>query len=171
MSTQAVVKTNVSSVSDINALRGNLPSGVYAHDMGSGGADAAAQVFNGGGSGLAAGLETVGAYSGSVLGGGPSANGIEQVITMTFATAFEWKSSTHYIEVSFEPGAADSTTDEAVDLATSAGTGSAAFNDSTQTAITIVRKAGKVANSGGGTSLTAATMLVRVVKRGLEISA
>jgi hypothetical protein len=165
MSTQAVVNTNVSSVSDINALRGNLPSGVYAHDMEAGGAVADAQVFT-----LADGLETVGAYSGSVLGAGPTAAGVQQLITINFATAFEWKSSTHYIEVSFEPGFANAITDEAVALNTSAGTGSAAFNDSTQKAITIVRKAGKVLNSGGATSLTAATMLVRVVKRGLEVA-
>ena len=171
MSTQAVVNTNVSSVSDINALRGNLPSGVYAHDMGSGGADAAAQVFNGSGSGLAAGLETIGAYSGSVIATAAATTGAQQLITMTFNTAFEWKSSTHYIEVSFEAGNVENTGSDPVTTVASAGTGSAAFNDSTQTAITIVRKAGKVANSGGGTSLTAATMLVRVVKRGLEISA
>ena len=36
MSTQAVVNTNMSSVSDPNAIRGNYPNGVYAYDMGVG---------------------------------------------------------------------------------------------------------------------------------------
>lgn len=170
MSIQAVVNTNVSSVSDSNALRGNLPSGVYAYDMGSGGATAATQVFNGGGSGLAAGLETIGAYSGSVIATTAATTGAQQLITITFATAFEWTSSTHYIEVSFESGDVDGASSDPVTDTDSAGTGSAAFNDTTQTTITIVRKAGPE-SGGGNVSLIAATMLVRVVKRGLEISA
>ena len=170
MSTRAVVNTNVSSVSDINALRGNLPSGVDAYDMGSGGADAAAQVFNGSGSGLAAGLETIGAYSGSVIATAAATTGAQQLITMTFNTAFEWKSSTHYIEVSFEAGNVENTGSDPVTTVASAGTGSAAFDDTGQKTITIVRKAGPEVGNGN-VRLIAATMLVRVVKRGLEISA
>jgi len=172
MSTQAVVNTDVSSVSDINALRGNLPSGVYAYDMGaSGGVVAETRTFNGDGSGLADGLETIGAYSGSVPETDGAIGGAQQLITMTFKTEFEWKSSTHYIEVSFESGDPVGATSDPVSRANSAGTGSAAFDDTGKQTITIVRKAGKVANSGpGGTSLTAATMLVRVVKRGLEVA-
>jgi hypothetical protein len=170
MSTQAVVNTNVSSVSDINALRGNLPSGVYAYDMGaSGGADAITRTFGGGGTPLADGLETIGAYSGSLPETASVATGVHQLITMTFNTAFEWKSSTHYIEVSFESGDPDSTDSDPVSAANSAGTGSAAFNDTTQKTITIVRKAGPI-NGVAGVKLTTATMLVRVVKRGLEVA-
>jgi hypothetical protein len=169
MSTQAVVNTNVSSVSDINALRGNLPSGVYAYDMGSGGATAENQLFNGDGSGLAAGLETIGAYSGSVIATSALATGAQQLITISFLNKFEWKSSTHYIEVSFEAGNVVGTGSDPVTAEESAGTGSAAFDDSGQKTITIVRKVGPV-SSAGAVRLLAATMLVRVVKRGLEVA-
>lgn len=170
MSTQAVVNTNVSSVSDINALRGNLPSGVYAYDMGaSGGADLFNRTFGGGGTPLADGLETIGAYSGSLPEVTQDSNGAHQLITITFNTKFEWKSSTHYIEVSFESGDGVGTDSDPVTTTASAGTGSAAFNDTAQKTITIVRKAGPE-SGGGAVKLTAATMLVRVVKRGLEVA-
>lgn len=170
MSTQAVVNTDVSSVSDINALRGNLPSGVYAYDMGaSGGADVFTRTFGGGGTPLADGLETIGAYSGSLPEVDQDSNGSHQLITITFNTKYEWKSSTHYIEVSFESGDPDSADSDAVSILASAGTGSAAFDDSGQQTITIVRKVGPE-SGGGAVKLTTATMLVRVVKRGLEVA-
>ena len=34
MSIKSTVNTNISSVTDLNGLRGNLPSSVYAFDMG-----------------------------------------------------------------------------------------------------------------------------------------
>ena len=162
MSIKSVVNTNISSVTDPNGLRGELPSSVYAFDMGTAPEDAGtAQTFGAGV--LIAGTEKVGAYQGDLKGGAEAAGGAFQVITMTFANDHKWTAATHYGEVSFIAGANNGT---AVDQtnALSAGTGQVSF--ASATSITIKRQCGAV-NGVANQNLSEATMVVRIRERGV----
>jgi hypothetical protein len=158
---QSVVNTNISSVTDPNGSRGESPSSVMAFDMGAATGTAAAQAFDA--TKLVAGAETVGAYQGTLADGTASANGALQLITLTFAVDFEWTAATHYCDVSFVSiaGAAGNQT-----ILLSAGTGNASFSPGSDK-IVIKRCAGTLA-AGGAKNLTAAHMVVRVRKRGVE---
>ena len=158
---QSVVNTNISSVTDPNGSRGEIPSSVMAYDMGA----ATGGVGNPQAFALVAGTETVGAYQGTILAGTGSANGVTQVITLTFANAFDWTKNENYCDVSFVSTAADPQSATA-----SAGTGNATFNPTDPTnSIVIKRTAGKMA-AGGDVELTAAHMVVRVRKRGVLLA-
>ena len=166
MSTQAVVNTNMSSVSDPNAIRGNYPNGVYAYDMGP-------AVGNNFDLSSVAGSEKFHAFAGTLptvadLGG----TGSSQVITITLPNppGHTWTSLTHKIEVSLEQGANDGTDSEpAPNL--SAGTASASFGSGNT--ISILRQSGRRQDGGvaANCSLGQATMLVTIVKRGVDIPA
>ncbi len=170
MSIQAVVNTNVSSVSDPNAIRGNYPNGVYAYDMGVGtGAGGGATVsFD---LSSIVGSENFHAFAGllPVRSGGTA--GSAQVITITLPAAHNWTSLTHEIEVSLEQGLNDGTDSEPT-ADVSAGTASASFG--TTTTISILRQGGRRVDGGGAADdcdLSQATMLVTIVKRGVDVSA
>lgn len=161
MSTQAVVNTNMSSVSDPNAIRGNYPNGVYAYDMGLG-------TSGGGGATVAFDLSSVDgsekfhAFAGLLPVRIGAANGSAQVITITFPNppGHNWTSLTHKIEVSLEQGANNGDDSEpAADL--SAGTGSASFGSGNT--ISILRQGGSL--NGTDCDLSQATMLVTIIKR------
>jgi len=160
MSIQAVVNTNMSSVSDPNAIRGNYPNGVYAYDMGA----ALANAFD---LSLVDDSEKFHAFAGTLPTVADAAgNGSSQVITITLADNHGWTSLTHKIEVSLEQGANDGGDSEpAADL--SAGTASASF--CSPSTISILRQGGR--QNGGNCSLSEATMLVTIVKRGVDIPA
>jgi hypothetical protein len=157
---QSVVNTNISSVTDPNGSRGEIPSSVMAYDMGAATGTAGAQAFA-----LVAGTERVGAYQGTIAAGTSSVNGVTQLITLTFATAFIWDANSHYCDVSFVSTAADDQSATA-----SAGTGNASFDPTVPTnSIVIKRTAGKLA--AGAVNLTAAHMVVRVRTRGVAVKA
>jgi len=162
MSIKSVVNTNISSVTDPNGLRGELPSSVYAFDMGRA-ADGAGNAQTFGAGVLIAGTEQVGAYQGDLQAGTANASGAFQVITMTFATAHAWTAATHYGEVSFIAGANAGTAVDQTD-ALSAGTGQVSF--ASATSITIKRQCGAV-NGVAAQNLTEATMVVRIRERGV----
>ena len=162
MAIKSVVNTNISSVTDPNGLRGELPSSVYAFDMGRA-ADGAGNAQTFGAGVLIAGTEQVGAYQGDLQAGTANNNGAFQVITMTFAAAHGWTAATHYGEVSFIGGANAGTAVDQTD-ALSAGTGQVSF--ASTTSITIKRECGAVATVNGQ-NLTEATMVVRIRKRGV----
>jgi len=161
---QSVVNTNISSVSDPNGVGGELPSSVMAYDMGlSATAAGPAQAFDA--SVLVAGTETIGAYQGDVKIGTEAATGAFQVITLTFAQDHDWDDRTHYVETSFVGGAADGTpTAQTANL--SAGTGQGSFP--TTTTLVVKRTCGAVAGLVGNQNLQAATMVIRVRKRGVD---
>jgi len=164
MSIQSVVNTNTSSVSDITGNRGNFPQGVMAYDMGTsatgaGATQAFANAATGTDNGLAAGTETVGAYQGSIAAGVAAAAGVVQLITMTFATAHDWTSKTHDIVVTLV-----GTGTEAAALTV----GSASGSFGTANTIEVRREAGAV--NATNAQLQAATMLVRVRERGVDIA-
>ena len=83
MSVNSTVNTNVSAPTDINANRGNLPSNVYAYDMGAGtpGGGGLTEAFT-----LPANTAEIGAWCGKIAAGvAADANySTSQVITMTF---------------------------------------------------------------------------------------
>lgn len=166
MSTQAVVNTNVSSVSDPNAIRGNYPNGVYAYDMGVGtSADGGVTVpFD---LSSIVGSENFHAFAGRLPGSlDGSTVGSSQVITITLPAAHNWTSLTHEIEVSLEQGLNDGT-DSEPEAGLSAGTASASFGSTTT--ISILRQGGR--RNGAACNLSQATMLVTIVKRGVDVSA
>ena len=155
---QSVVNTNISSVSDITGNRGNLPQGVMAYNMGTSaeGASAAIQTFA-----LVAGTEKVGAYQGSIRVGGTAARGVVQLITLTFATTHGWNAKTHDIVVTLVGTTASS-------AVLTVGNASGSFTDTT---IVVRREAGDVLPTPAATGqLQAATMLIRVLKRGVEFA-
>ena len=159
---QSVVNTNISSVTDPNGSRGEIPSSVMAYDMGAASGTAGnPQAFA-----LVAGTETVGAYQGTIVAGAASAGaGITQVITLTFANDFVWQKNENYCDVSFVSTAADPQTATA-----SAGTGNATFDPTDpRNSIVIKRTAGKL--NAGSVNLTAAHMVVRVRTRGVAVTA
>jgi len=172
MSIQAVVNTNMSSVSDPNAIRGNYPNGVYAYDMGLGtaaGGGATVSFDLSSVPGLV-GSEKFHAFAGRLPGRAGGTNGSAQVITITLGGNHGWTSLTHEIEVSLEQGSNDGTDAEpAEDL--SAGTASASFGSGTT--ISILRQAGKRQSGGVAATcdLSQATMLVTIVKRPVDVSA
>ena len=154
---QSVVNTNISSVSDITGNRGNLPQGVMAYNMGTSTTGASAiQTFNA--VKLPAGTEKVGAYQGSILAGAGANPGVQQLITLTFATTHGWNAKTHDIVVTLV-GTAVST------AVLTVGNASGSFTDLT---IAVRREAGSV--NGSAAQLQAATMLIRVLKRGVEFA-
>ena len=161
---QSVVNTNISSVSDPNGVGGELQSSVMAYDMGLSATVAGpAQAFDA--SVLVAGTETIGAYQGDVKIGTEAATGAFQVITLTFAQDHDWDDRTHYVETSFVGGAADGTpTAQTANL--SAGTGQGSFP--TTTTLVVKRTCGAVAGLVGNQNLQAATMVIRVRKRGVD---
>lgn len=160
MSTQAVVNTNMSSVSDPNAIRGNYPNGVYAYDMGPGVGDTTVPFDLS----SIVGSEKFHAFAGLLPVQNGGANGSSQVITITLAGNHGWTSLTHEIEVSLEQGSNDGTDSEpAADL--SAGTASASFGSGT--AISILRQGGR--RDGSDCDLSQATMLVTIVKRPVDV--
>ena len=164
MSIQSVVNTNTSAVSDITGNRGNFPQGVMAYEMGTsataaGATQAFANAATGTDNGLAAGTETVGAYQGSIAAGGTAAAGVVQLITMTFAVAHGWTSLTHDIVVTLVGAAAEA-------AALTVGSASGSFG--TTTTIEVRREAGAV--FGTNAQLQAATMLVQVRKRGVDVA-
>jgi len=162
MSIQSVVNTNISSVTDPNGVGGELPSSVMAFDMGLSVTGASnAQAF--GSAVLVAGTEAVGAYQGDVKIGAANAGGAFQVITLTFAADHDWTDNTHYVETSFVGGAADGTLTAQTALL-SAGTGMGSFP--TLSTLVIKRTCANL-NGGGTQNLQAATMVVRVRKRGV----
>jgi len=154
---QSVVNTNISSVSDITGNRGNLPQGVMAYNMGTSTAVAGAtQAFA-----LVAGTEKVGAYQGSIRVGGTAARGVVQLITLTFATTHGWNAKTHDIVVTLVGTTASS-------AVLTVGNASGSFTDTT---IVVRREAGDVLPTPAATGqLQAATMLIRVLKRGVEFA-
>ena len=108
MSIQSVVNTNMSSVSDPVGVRGNFPQGVMAFQCGTAGGTttAAATVAN---SVLVAGTEKIGIYQGKLPVGVTAAAGVQQLVTLTFASVHGWDSLTHDIEVKLV-GAVEDTT-------------------------------------------------------------
>jgi hypothetical protein len=157
---QSVVNTNISSVSAITGNRGNLPQGVMAINMGTAEANGSAATLNfptTAGT-FAAGTEKVGAYQGSIMAGVAAAAGVQQLITLTFAVAHGWTAKTHEIVVTLVATSASS-------AALTVGNASGSFTDTT---IVVRREAGAVAGAPGNScNLDAATMLIRVLKRGV----
>ena len=103
---QSVVNTNISSVTDPNGARGNPSQGVMAFECGTAGGTGTA-VATVADTVLIAGAETVGAYQGILPVGAGAAAGVEQTVTLTFATAHGWTAATHDIEVQLVGAAAD----------------------------------------------------------------
>ena len=162
---QSVVNTNISSVTDPNSARGNPSQGVMAFECGASTTVGTADVQAFDASVLVAGTETIGAYQGDVKIGTEAATGAFQVITLTFAQDHDWDDRTHYVETSFVGGAADGTpTAQTANL--SAGTGQGSFP--TTTTLVVKRTCGAVAGLVGNQNLQAATMVIRVRKRGVD---
>ena len=159
MSVNSTVNTNVSAPTDINANRGNLPSGVYAYDMGSGGVAGATQTFT-----LPANTATIGAWCGKIAAGidADANNSTNQVITMTFTNQnpADWTHLNYDIVVSLV-GTGDET------LVSQVGSVCAGFaqNVAGDSGQIIIRR-----ESGSGAQLKAATILVQLRKRGVAVT-
>ncbi len=165
MSVNSTVNTNVSAPTDINANRGNLPSGVYAYDMGA---------FTPGGGGatqaitLPADTAEIGAWCGTIAAG-PTANSgysTNQIITMTFTNQnpADWTHLNYDIVVSLV-GDGDET------LASHVGSACAGFSENAagnSGQIVIRRESGSA--GGAGAQLKAATILVQLRKRGVAVA-
>ncbi len=170
MSTQAVVNTNMSSVSDPNAIRGNYPNGVYAYDMGVGtdpGGAGATIEFDLRSVPDLVGSEKFHAFAGLLPGRAEETlnGGSAQVITIILGGNHNWTSLTHEIEVSLEQGLNDGTDSEPAE-GVSAGTASASFGSANT--ISILRQGGR--RNAAPCDLSQATMLVTIVKRGLKVA-
>ena len=166
MSVNSTVNTNVSAPTDINANRGNLPSGVYAYDMGAGtpAVDGATHAFT-----LPADTAEIGAWCGAIAAGptAETAHSTNQIITMTFTNQkpADWKHLNYDIVVSVV-GDGDETIGTAQIPGSQVGSACAGFwenvaGDSAQ--IKIRRE------SGSNSQLKAATMLVQLRKRGVAV--
>jgi len=152
MSVNSTVNTNVSAPTDINANRGNLPSGVYAYDMG------ATEAFT-----LPANTATIGAWCGKIAAGISAVAGYStsQVITMTFTNQnpADWTHLNYDIVVSLV-GEGDET------LISQVGSACAGFSQNVagDSGQIIIRR-----ESGSGAQLKAATILVQLRKRGVAV--
>lgn len=162
MSVNSTVNTNVSAPTDINANRGNLPSNVYAYDMGTAGGTDAAQAFT-----LPADTAEIGGWCGAIAAGPAAVAGFStnQIITMTFTkqNPADWTHLNYDIVVSLV-GDGDET------LISQVGSACAGFwenvaGDSAQ--IIIRRESG---SASAGSQLKAATMLVQLRKRGVAVA-
>ena len=157
---QSVVNTNISSVTDPNGARGNPSQGVMAFECGTLNGTGTAVVVNAGGTALVAGAETVGAYQGILPVGAAAGAGVEQTVTLTFATAHGWTAATHDIEVELVGAAADTA---AIDTGHCSG---GSFGNSTAGVKTLEfqRRAG---NAITNSQLQICTFLVTVRERGV----
>ena len=163
MSVNSTVNTNVSAPTDINANRGNLPSGVYAYDMGAGtpGGSGATEAFT-----LPANTATIGAWCGKIAAGitADANNSTNQVITMTFTNQnpADWTHLNYDIVVSLV-----GTGNE--DISNQVGSACAGFSDDgavvNPSAQIIIRR-----ESGQNSQLNAATILVQLRKRGVAVA-
>ena len=153
---QSVVNTNISSVTDPNGARGNPSQGVMAFECGTLNGTGTAVVVNAGGTALVAGAETVGAYQGILPVGAAAGAGVEQTVTLTFATAHGWTAATHDIEVELVGAAADAA---AIDTGHCSG---GSFG--TTTTLEFQRSA---ANAVTNSQLQICTFLVTVRERGV----
>jgi len=158
MSVNSTVNTNVSAPTDINANRGNLPSGVYAYDMGAGTGGGATEAFT-----LPANTATIGAWCGKIAAGIAAVAGYStsQVITMTFTNQnpADWTHLNYDIVVSLV-GEGDET------LISQVGSACAGFSQNVagDSGQIIIRR-----ESGSGAQLKAATILVQLRKRGVAV--
>jgi len=109
MSIQSVVNTNMSSVSDPVGVRGNFPQGVMAFQCGTLNGTGTAAAVNKGAVDLAAGAEKIGIYQGKLPVGVVAAAGVQQLVTLTFASVHGWDSLTHDIEVKLVGDVVDTT--------------------------------------------------------------
>lgn len=159
MSIKSTVNTNISGETQLVANRGNLPSSVYAFDMGTApDAAGATQTFDA--TVLTAGTEKIGAYAGTLKAGAAAAAGVVQVITMTFANPHGWTAKQYDLDITLVGTAAES-------KVATVGTASGSFNTNK---IIVRREAGAIADVGGesrAVNFTPAVMLVRVRKRGV----
>lgn len=160
MSVNSTVNTNVSAPTDINANRGNLPSNVYAYDMGAGtaGGGGATEAFT-----LPANTAEIGGWCGAIAAGPALAVGFStnQIITMTFTNQnpADWTHLNYDIVVSLV-GANDETVTSQV------GSACVGFSDDgAGSGQIIIRR-----ESGSSSQLKAATMLVQLRKRGVAVT-
>ena len=109
MSIQSVVNTNMSSVSDPVGVRGNFPQGVMAFECGPSETNGTADIQRILATKLVAGTEKIGIYQGTLLAGLGAALGVQQTVTLTFASVHGWDSLTHDIEVKLVGDVEDTT--------------------------------------------------------------
>lgn len=165
MSVNSTVNTNVSAPTDINANRGNYPSGVFAFDMGTATAGGGGATQNFPTSILANDTENIGAYVGTI-GAVAQDAGVVQVITLNFARMnSEWNHKDYDIHVSLvsdtaetDPGSAGNN----VGIASVSFTLAAAVGGAGD--ITVRREA---CLTGANQGLLGCVMLVQVRKRGV----
>ena len=157
---QSVVNTNISSVTDPNGARGNPSQGVMAFECGAAVSGAGGNTAAVADTVLIAGAETVGAYQGTLPLGVAAAAGVEQTVTLTFATAHGWTAATHDIEVQLVGAAADAA---AIDTGHCSG---GSFGNSTAGVKTLEfqRRAGAAITNS---QLQICTFLVTVRERGV----
>ena len=164
MSINAIVNTNLSSVSDPVGNRGNYPSGVYTFDMGTAADAGTSQTFIASSLPSNKSAQTVHSYVGKIAASpvGTAAQGQSQLVTLTFETAHGWTNNTHDLHINIA---------RALDgpLSTAAPLGACSGGSFSTNSITFVRTAPALA--GATAVLAAAIVTVTVRKRGVAKTA
>jgi hypothetical protein len=161
MSIQSVVNTNMSSVSDPVGVRGNFPQGVMAFECGPSGTVGTADIQHILATKLVAGTEKIGVYQGTLLEGLTAALGVQQTVTLNFASVHGWTGLTHDIEVKLASDILDT-----ANLDTGHCSGG---SFGTTTTLQFVRRAAAV--TGSNSILQPCTFQVTVRKRGVAAPA
>jgi len=146
----------MSSVSDPVGVRGNFPQGVMAFQCNTALIDSTADKMDVKATKLVAGTEKIGIYQGKLPVGLAEAVGVQQLVTLTFASVHGWDSLTHDIEVKLVGDVEDTTS-----LATGHCSGGSFGTTKT---LEFVRRSAASVNS----QLQACTFQVTVRKRGVE---